>query len=101
MDLKIVSSHPLKQQTLEVCEDGVVYSEGPARGAVMTSRYAFDQIDAVVQSSEEPMLSIQIGSVIHIIPFRKDDETHRTVVTRIITGAGNTVQSAAPSGVLA
>jgi hypothetical protein len=93
MTQKIVASQPLKKQTLTVWEEGIVYTESAAFGAGPTFRYTFDQIDAVVKSSSEPILSIQVGSVIHSIPFKKNDDSHRAVIDQIVAGAQRTLSS--------
>lgn len=87
MSRKIVATQALKKQTLEVNELGIAYAESAAFGFGETLRYTFEQIDAVVQNAETPVLSIQIGSVVHHIAFRKSDETHRAVIAEIVAGA--------------
>jgi hypothetical protein len=90
--LKIVAAQTLKKQTLVVDEQGIGYSESGGFGRGDTTRYTFDQIDAVVQSAEEPVLSIQIGEVIHRIPFKKSDDTHKAVIAEIVAGLQRSAQ---------
>lgn len=92
--LKIVAAQTLKKQTLAVDEQGLSYSEGGGFGRSETLTYTFDQIDAVVQNAEEPVLSIQIGDVIHSIPFKKWDNTHKAVIDEIVAGLQRSAQQA-------
>ena len=87
MSRKIVAAEPLKKKTLEVDEAGISWSESAGLGSGTPRRYAFDQIDAVVESEESPVLSIQAGAVVHSIPYKKSDETHLAVIAEIVAGA--------------
>ena len=85
---KITAAEPLKKMSLAVDERGIVYSESAAFGMGDEHPYSFDQIDAIVRSSNVPaVLSIQIGHTIHSIPIKKDDEGHRAVIDQIVAGA--------------
>jgi hypothetical protein len=84
---QIIASQALKRQSLTVTADGIVYAEGGTVGTGKKLRYTFGQIDAVVKSTTEPVLSIQIGSVVHSIPIRKDDANHRAIIEQIVAGA--------------
>jgi hypothetical protein len=92
--MRIVSAQPLKKQTLEVLDRGVTISESAGFGMGEMFRIAFADIDAVVQSATEPVLSIQVGTKIFKLTIRKDDETHRAVIARIVEGARRTLGQA-------
>jgi hypothetical protein len=91
--MKIVAAQPLKKQILEVHDEGVTYTETSGFGMGETSRFSFDQIDAVVKSATEPLLSIQVGTTTVKLTFKKDNETHRAVIARIVDGARESVGS--------
>jgi len=90
-DTKIVASEPLKKQTLEVYDQGITYNESAGFGMGELFNYSFDAIDAVLRSATEPVLSIQIGTTIHKLKIKNDNETHNAVITQIVAGARKTI----------
>ncbi|MGZ7031397.1 MAG: hypothetical protein ACXVIJ_05435 [Thermoanaerobaculia bacterium] len=96
--MKIVAAQPLKKQTLEVHDHGITYSEGTGFGMGEVSNFSFDQIDAVVRSATDPVLSIQIGTTIYKLAVRKDP-AHDAVIAQIVAGAEKTVVPAGGSDV--
>ena len=101
MAIKIVASAPLKKQTLEVHDAGISYNESAGFGMGEQSHYSFDQIDAVVRSVAEPVLSLQIGTTIIKLGFKNGDQTHEAAIAQIVAGAKKSVvqPAAADAGV--
>lgn len=92
--MKIVAAQPLRKQTLEVHDHGISYNESSGFGMGASSHFSFDQIDAVVRSATDPILSIQVGTNIIKLPIKKDDQTHNAVIAQIVAGAQQTVTRA-------
>lgn len=87
MKEKIVATQPLKKQILEADEQGISYTESPGFGMGDTFHHAYHEIDAIVRSATEPVLSIQIGSRIYSLRFNQNNEGHRALIGRIVAGA--------------
>jgi hypothetical protein len=102
MAITIVASAPLKKQTLEVHDEGISYFESTGFGmGEPPSHYSFDQIDAVVRSVTEPVLSLQIGTTVIKLAIKNGDQTHEAAIAQIVAGAKKSVvqPAAADAGV--
>lgn len=87
MTEEIVFKQPLKKQILVVDEEGISYTETGGIGMGETAHAYFHQIDAVVRNPAPPVVSVQVGRQIFSIQYQPNNETHQSVLRRIVAGA--------------
>ena len=91
MNLKIDATNLVTKHSLVVTDQGVEFMETAALGGVR--RFTFDQIDAVLRSSQN-VLSFQVGQETFKIPMRPDDALHRTATARLVAEVRRTLRRA-------
>ena len=90
MKSKIVATEPLKKQSLEADDAGIVFTESPGFGMGETYHHAFRDVDVIMRSTNnaaQPVLSIQVAQTTYSIRYKANDEQHRALIDYIVQKA--------------